>query len=172
MVNKDDERLFENASIRTDLVNSNEQMEETCYGDVKNNQIVIASDGFPARVTLVKSSKTGKHGTPKITLNLSGLFTKKTFVDQNAYNKQILVPEIKKTDYEVYTYEEEEIQVFQEDSGDFLTFKLYNNAKESNEITKRLEDEEKVFITVTEAQCLKNEKLTKVHLVEISSKKI
>eukprot|EP00477_Mikrocytos_mackini_P000645 GAHX01000692.1.p1 GENE.GAHX01000692.1~~GAHX01000692.1.p1 ORF type:complete len:175 (-),score=41.04 GAHX01000692.1:71-595(-) len=166
--NKYDERLLPEASLRPDLVNDNEQIGETCFGDVKAGNVVLSKDGFPSKVGTVKSAKTGKHGAAKFTLIMTGIFTGKSSTEQNNAGKQICIPETKKYDFEVYGYEDDELQMLDEESGEISIFKLDPETELGINIANKLNNEETVRVHVQEAQCMVLGKLNKVHYVSMA----
>merc|ERR1712172_130514 len=165
---KDDEKLQHGASLRPDLIGIGEQIEEVTYGDCKAGDVVCGNDGYPAKVKEARFTKTGKHGAAKATLTIQGIFTGKSEQLQNNQGKAIKKPEVSKKDFEVYDYMENEVSCLNEDTGDIVTYRLHEETPLGQVVREKLDNEEKVTLTLLEGQCMVNNEPNKVHYLTMA----
>jgi len=105
----------------------------------------------PCKIVDMSISKTGKHGHAKVHFVATDIFTGKKLEDMAPSTHNVIVPNVKRTEYQVIDMDDEYVSVMEE-NGDTKEIRMPTDTDLLNKMNKCMENEDKMFyITVLTA---------------------
>lgn len=111
----------------------------------RKGDVMLFQQQHPCRIVEMKSSKTGKHGSCKITFVGIHIFTAKKYQDMSPSTNNLTEVEVKKERYQVVTNEEKGTLELKDRRGPKI------NLKAVEPTSKRLQDDEELWVTLCTA---------------------
>merc|ERR1711915_143614 len=140
----DDHETFEGASA-----GASQTYPMQCSALRKNGHVVIK--GRPCKIVDMSTSKTGKHGHAKVHLVAIDIFTGKKLEDLSPSTHNMMVPNVKRTEFQLLDISEDGFMSLLLSSGDTKDDCKVPDGEVGDKIRAEFEADKSLIVTLVEA---------------------